>query len=252
MNYFKRIQVKYIIDGQPKLIGKLFTFGYRHAMLFDWLRNLKLHKDAYVLDIGSGDGDELKRMYQLGFRNLTGVDPFIPRNYHFTESFNIYKKEPLALNNESTFDCIMMHHSFEHMEKQKEVLKHIKHLLKPSGKVLIRIPLVSDTLLKRYGSNLVSLDAPRHIYIHSLKSMQMLCHEVGFKIQQIAFDAEEFSFWASEQYAKGICLNAPNSYARTREKSMFTKGMIKEFKKQITELNHKGESDNAAFYLNLL
>jgi predicted SAM-dependent methyltransferase len=146
----------------------------------------------------------------------------------------------------------MMHHSFEHMEFEKEVLKQAKNLLKTGGKLLIRIPVVSKVLFEKYGACLVSIDAPRHFYIHSMKSINTLCSEAGLRITHVEYDADEFSFWASEQYARDICLSANNSYARSRENSIFSKKQIQGFKKEIKELNIKCESDNAAFYITSL
>lgn len=246
---FKKIQSDYLIHGKNKVLGNLLTLGYKHPLVFDWLKNLSLDKNARILDIGCGSGAALKSMYQLGYKNLTGVDPFITKNYTLSNSFHIYKKDPLEIDSNLKFDCIMMHHSFEHMEFEKEVLKKTRSLLNPGGKLLIRIPVFSKPLFEIYGPDLVSLDAPRHLYIHSVSSMELLCAEAGFKVEKVEFDANEFSFWASEEYKKDICLNAENSYARNRKGSIFKKDEIKIFKKKIKQLNKSGESDTAAFYL---
>src|SRR4029078_7219236 len=103
------------------------------------------------------------------------------------------KIDPLDLNEADKFDCIMMHHSFEHMEHEKPVLAKAKKLLKPGGTILIRIPIYSKPLLEKYGINLASLDAPRHFYVHSVKSMNILVKEAGLKIDAVDYDADEFS-----------------------------------------------------------
>jgi SAM-dependent methyltransferase len=249
LGFFKSVQTDYLIYGRNPVLGSLFTIGYPSHRIFDWLRNMQLSKNACILDIGCGAGVILKQLFQLGFHNLTGVDPFIEKDYHFSDGFHIYKKDPLELEVNKTFDCIMMHHSFEHMVEEKAVLRKAKDLIKPGGKILIRIPIFSKPLLEKYGEHLVSLDAPRHIYVHSPKSMELICRQTGLKIDKIEYDADAFSFWASEQYSKGILLPDENSYDVSKERSMFSKTEIQKFKKEIRQLNKEGKSDAAAFYI---
>lgn len=252
LSFFQKVQSDYLIHGKSNLLGPLFTWKYWPPRVFDWLRNMQLSKNDSILDIGSGTGDSLKKMYQLGYRNVTGVDPFIKEDYFFTDSFHIYKKDPLQLPVEKKFDCIMMHHSFEHMEFQKPILQKIKQLLSKNGKLLVRIPVFSEPLWEKYGINVVSLDAPRHFFIHTIKSMEILCADVDLKINRIEYDADEFSFWASEEYTKDMCLSDENSYGKNRKKSIFTKKQIIEFRKEIRKLNDEGKSDCAAFYISSL
>ena len=247
--YFRQVQADYLLYGKFPLLGRLFTIGYITPRVIHWLNNLQLTREASILDIGCGIGVTLKKIYQLGFKNLTGVDPFIKDNYRFSESFQIQKKDPLQLREDHPFDCIMMHHSFEHMEFQMEMLKKCKKLLKPGGKLLIRIPVFSKVLFNRYGVDLVSLDAPRHFYIHSLNSMERICRNAGLQISHIEHDADESTLWASEQYKKGICLFDDISYGNSRDRSIFSKKDIEGFKKEIKTLNARGESDTAAFYI---
>ena len=249
LSFFHKVQSNYLIYGKSKLLGPIFTLEYWPPKLFTWVRNLDLNKNASILDIGSGTGDTLKKMYQLGYKNLTGADPYIKEDYFFTDSFHVYKKDPLLLPEEKKFDCIMMHHSFEHIEFQRPLLQKIKQLLKKQGKLLIRVPVYSEPLWNKYGVNNVFLDAPRHFFIHSIKSMKILCDEANLKIEKVDYDADEFSIWASEEYTRDICLSAPNSCARGRKKSIFSRKDIKLFKKEIQQLNEAGRSDAAAFYI---
>ena len=141
----------------------------------------------------------------------------------------------------------MMHHSMEHMDQQEEVLKKIHNHLSPNGRVLIRIPVVSKPLMERYGKHVVSLDPPRHFYIHTRKSFSYLAEKTGFITESIFYDAHEFSFWASEQYKNGISLhNNTESYF---VKKTFSDEQMFQWKKEVQELNERGESDNVAIYL---
>ena len=249
MGFFKKIQAEYLTGENKSILGMLFTVAYDGPRVYHWIRMLKLKKHDHILDIGCGTGLTLKRMYQLGYKQLTGADPFIKENYRISETFHIYKIDPLDLDEEHKFDCIMMHHSFEHMEFEEEVLKKARKLLKPAGRILIRIPVVSKSLMELYGTDLVSLDAPRHFYIHSEKSMDILCRKAGLKIDFVEYDAVESSFWASEQYKRDVPLASDSSYAKNRIASGFSKKEIRKYKHQIRQLNERGDSDTAAFYI---
>ena len=110
------------------------------------------------------------------------------------------------LENE-TFDFIMMNHSLEHMEKQKEVLDKVCKLLDDNGTLMIRIPLADSMAFSRYKENWFQLDAPRHYYLHTVKSLNILCHEAGLKIKSIQFDSEGRHLLGSELYKQGGVLS---------------------------------------------
>ena len=163
----------------------------------------------------------------------------------YNDKLRIEKKELFDVNGE--FDAIMLNHSLEHMEHQLEVLKKLYSILSKDGRLLIRIPIVSKPLMEEYGLNVVSLDAPRHFYIHSFKSISLVLEKAGFVTENVLYDAHEFSFWGSEQYKNDISLhNDPESYL---VKKTFTDAQMANWRTRIEELNKRKESDNLAIYL---
>lgn len=111
------------------------------------------------------------------------------------------------------------------------------------------MPLVSSQAWEIYGPDWVQLDVPRHLYLHTEKSMRTLARKAGFIVKDVIYDSDEFQFWGSEQYKNGISLKAPESLENGLENSMFTKRQIEAFKRKIKELNAKGMGDQACFYL---
>ena len=103
-----------------------------------------------------------------------------------------------------------------------------------------------------YKENWFSLDAPRHLHIQTLESMDILSSKTGFKICDIVFDSGENQFWGSEQYRNNICLYDNNSYLVNPNKSMFTKKIISKYKKEAEYLNKIQQGDSAIFYLQKL
>jgi len=243
---FQRLQCRSIIRGNKSLIGKIITYKYKPPEYYQTLKNLKLFSlTSPVLDVGSGSGDLLINFYKAGYKDLTGIDPYIEKGIVYNDSLRIEKKELFDVERE--FDAIILNHSLEHMDHQLEVLKKIYSILSKDGRLLIRIPVVSKPLMEEYGLNVVSLDAPRHFYIHSIKSISLLLKKAGFVTEKVIYDAHEFSFWGSEQYKNNISLhNNPESYLI---KKTFPDEKMAVWRTRIEELNNRNESDNLAIYL---
>jgi SAM-dependent methyltransferase len=246
LNFFRRLQCRSIIRGEKSLFSKIITYKYKSPAYYQTLKNLKLFDlSSSVLDAGSGSGELLKCFYEAGYKNLTGIDPYIEKDLVYNDCIRIEKKELFDVSGK--FDAIMLNHSLEHMEHQPEVIKKLYSILTKEGRLLIRIPIVSKPLMEEYGLNVVSLDPPRHFYIHSFKSISLLLEKAGFITENVIYDAYEFSCWGSEQYKNGISLhNHPESYL---VKKTFSNEQMAGWRIRIRELNKRGESDNLAIYL---
>jgi len=143
-----------------------------------------------ILDVGCGHGKLLKTLSASGFNNLFGVDPFIENDitYNFdNKNIYIYKNEFTNINEK--FDIIMFNHSLEHIYDQDKTMEHIYSLLNDNGICIICIPTVSCYLWHKYKEYWYQLDAPRHIYLHSLESMGILCERYNFKIDKVIGDS---------------------------------------------------------------
>jgi SAM-dependent methyltransferase len=205
----------------------------------------------HILDVGCGSGALLRTLRTIGFRRLTGVDPFIDSDIRMDKHFAIYKKELAEVSGQ--FDLIMFHHSLEHLPHQHEVFRQIAEHLRPGGKCVLRVPLSSSFAWQHYRTNWVQLDAPRHFYLHSVKSLERLASNVGMRLDRTVFDSDRFQFWGSEQYERGIPLRDPRSLAECKvADSIFTREQMGEFRKRAAELNANGQGDQAALFFSKL
>jgi hypothetical protein len=114
---------------------------------------------------------------------------------------------------------------------------------------LIRIPTVSSYAWKYYKSNWVQIDAPRHFFLHSIKSIELLASEIDLRPVDIIYDSDAFQFWGSEQYLRGIHLYSERSLLKGQSKSIFSASEIDTFTKKAEDLNKHKQGDQAAFYL---
>jgi SAM-dependent methyltransferase len=247
-------RAKYCLGGSS-LIGRLLVLIYGRPRCgifgdpdcYEWLKKCKVSFDSRIADIGCGSGTLLHRLHADGFSDLTGIDPYINSSMTSVRGLRILKEEIYNLH--ESFDLIMLHHTFEHLSEPVTVLDHLRRLLTPSGNVLMRIPIASSFAYEQYGSNWVQLDAPRHMFLYTVKSLGILAARVGFKVTDIVFDSTDFQFWASEQYLRNIPLKDDCSYAIDPAKSGFKRKDIIRFKQAAQELNRKQAGDSACVYL---
>ncbi|MBC2717411.1 MAG: class I SAM-dependent methyltransferase [Desulfobacteraceae bacterium] len=217
----------------------------------EWIIRTGITTNSRILDIGCGDGSLLFQMREMGFKNLTGVDRYINFENVQYKRIKFFNKDISALSYSAkpAFDLVMLHHSFEHMRGQFETLNHIKNLLSDHGSVVIRIPVVPSFAWRKYGTNWFALDAPRHFFLHTEHSMQLVAEKTGFTIMNRYCDASPQTLWASEQYTKNIPFMDDRSLRFGLDKSIFTKKDLEGFVAKAQELNKSQDGDTACFIL---
>jgi SAM-dependent methyltransferase len=240
-----------IVDYQStnkSTLGRLLEKRYGHGFIPYWLlkSGLNISHDSKILDVGCGSGETLIQLERAGFTNLLGVDPFIPSDIAYPNGIKVLKSSLESLND--SFDFIMLHHSFEHMKDQLRVLQTLNSLLPARHYLLIRIPIRSHAW-EHYGTNWVQIDAPRHLFLHSTESIELLASQAGFEVSEIIYDSDEFQFWGSEQYAKDIPLMAEDSYQVDPSKSIFSQAEIESYAVKANLLNQEKRGDQACIYL---
>jgi len=208
----------------------------------------KLNYESRVLDIGCGSGHFLYRLKEIGLRNLLGIDPFLPEEVH-DKGLKLLRKTIFELDEEETFDFVRFHHTLEHMPNQVDVILKASKILSPTGICLVSMPVKTKYIWNRYGVHWVSIDAPRHLFIHSVNSFNYLVKKASLKINHIEFDSGIFQFWASEQYKRDIPMFAENSYKVNKKNSIFSEEQINEYMALSKQLNSEGQGDQAIFYL---
>jgi SAM-dependent methyltransferase len=220
-------------------IGKMLAPKFRGY--YPWIKKDMLTSHSNILDVGCGAGELLLKMHNDGFRRLTGLDPFIKEDIHYNCGIIIHKKTLDQLGGK--YDLIMMHHAFEHMDEPLNIIRNIRGLLHPGGVALIRIPVGDSYAWHKYGVDWVQLDAPRHIFLHTEKSMQILCDQAGLRLSGVMYDSWSLQFYGSELYKKNIPLRA------NKENEVFSPQQMEEFNTEAHKLNEKKQGDQACFYL---
>jgi 2-polyprenyl-3-methyl-5-hydroxy-6-metoxy-1,4-benzoquinol methylase len=241
--YFINIRNKFVLKNRS-LLGKILTYFYPGIELLIY-KNTSFA--SRILDVGCGKGILVSRLKDLGYKNILGIDPFIEKDIKYSNGSVVEKKSIKDMTGE--WDLITYNHSFEHVPEPLTELKYIYSLLSKQGQCIIRIPVADSYAFDKYKENWVQIDAPRHFYLHSKQSMEILANQANLKLINIEYDSNSFQFWGSEQCLNKITLYSEKSYALNPKNSIFSKSDMKLFAKKAKALNLSKEGDSAIIYL---
>lgn len=232
--------------GEFSITGAMIGMLSKRPEHFDWLRG-RASLDSRIVDIGCGAGGLLLKLQREGFRSLLGADPFIQADIDYGNGVRILKRGIEEL--EGQFDFGMLHHSFEHLPDPAAALRALAPRLARGATLLLRIPVSDCYARKKYGLNWVAWDAPRHLHLHTLKSMQLLAAGAGMEVSNVVHDSSGQQFSGSELYARGVRHVEHGRYHPGNGPGAFSQQEWDRFQAQAAELNRKGEGDSACFYL---
>lgn len=228
-------------------VGRLLSIITPPPQCLIQLRKCNTTFNSKILDVGCGVGHSLLILNHYGFKDVRGIDLYIKRDIIFKNGVCIFKKEIYQIKN--GYDVITFYHSFEHMTKPLDILKKVYSLLKPKGYVLIRMPTTSSYAWKHCGVNWVQIDAPRHLFIHSLRSIKPLASMANLKIKEITYNSTEFQFFGGEQYIKDIPFPSERSYCVNSHRIFSNDEEIKLIKLKALKLNKEKLGDQICVYI---
>jgi len=107
--------------------------------------------------------------------------------------------------------------------------------------VLVRVPTVSSYAWEHYRENWIQLEAPRHFFLHSRRSLGLAAEQAGLSIDAVEDDSTEIQFVGSDLYARDIPFMSGFPSVTRRE--------ILSARRRAARLNRHGRGDQAAFYL---
>ena len=141
-----------------------------------------LKPDARVLDVGCGFGTLLhilKSKYhaQVQGIELARVDVEAAKAFYGLELFAGSLKEFFLKYPDQKFDCIVLHHTFEHMSEPRVELKTMRGMLAPRGILYIGVPNVMN--LKKRPEIFFQMGHP---YSYSPCTLQKILSLEGFEI----------------------------------------------------------------------
>jgi SAM-dependent methyltransferase len=238
----------YVRGSRWNLVGKLMLSVSRPEWV-EWMVHTNAHADTRILDVGTGDGSLLTALSAAGYRNLTGIDPFVEPVDGRNDGVRVFRRT--MEEERDTYDIVMLHHSLEHMPDPAAALRHVRRLLHPDGWAIVRMPVAGSYGWRTYREHWLGLEPPRHLVILSVEGMRRLAQIAGFDIESIAFDSSGCCYAVSELWATDRALPYPRRPWQKRAIEMCGGERVAQFQQLARERNLAADGDHAAYYLRL-
>jgi 2-polyprenyl-3-methyl-5-hydroxy-6-metoxy-1,4-benzoquinol methylase len=153
----------------------------RHQMRHMFLNDMSPGK---LLDVGCGNGIFLHRMHNLGW-SVTGID-FDAKAIENAKK--MYGGDLTFMNTDlssarfpdNSFNAVTMSHVIEHVPDPVALLIEARRILKADGRLVITTPNIQSFGHEKFQDCWSGLDAPRHLQVFSLASLQQCARKAGF------------------------------------------------------------------------
>ncbi|TLY28193.1 MAG: class I SAM-dependent methyltransferase [Nitrospirae bacterium] len=184
------------------LLRKAVTFPLRRLLH----QVPRKRQGGRVLDIGCGSGGYLAFLANLGWTSY-GVEPGPnSRGYAQRElGLTVHQGQLAACNfPDQWFDVVTMWHTIEHVPDPLSVLREIRRILKPDGAVMLSTPNIDCADAVFFQDCWYALDAPRHCFLFSSRTIRLLLEQSGFTISRLWYQyhptvpARSLLYWLEE------------------------------------------------------
>jgi SAM-dependent methyltransferase len=129
--------------AEARIEATHWWFVERRRLFASLLRKCKLPADAKVVDVGTGTGANLRLLKEIGFTDVTGIDPSADAARWCAEKglgdvrFGDARALPLP---DQSVDLVIATDVVEHVEDDKMAVSEIYRVLRPGGVVLFTVP----------------------------------------------------------------------------------------------------------------
>ncbi len=212
---------------------------------FGWFTRTQTGTRDAILEVGCGSGALIQRLDRAGFRDLTGIDPRLPEAESDPARGSPRLLRASLTDHRGRYRLVMAHHSFEHLEDPVAAFSAFAGLVEPGGWLLLRTPRADGWARRRYGADWVQLDAPRHLHLHTRRSIEWLAASSGFRLVRVVDDSRPFQIWGSELYRRDVPLSRARRWGRPH--LSFATRLAARLR--ATGLRLRGLGDQACFYL---
>ena len=115
-----------------------------------YIKEFKLNKKSYIIDVGSNDGIALKPFKDLGLKNILGIEPAINlcklANKNKIKTFNGFLEKTNLKKIKKNANLILASNVFAHSNQLKEMANCMIKLLDKNGVIIIEIQYLLNTL----------------------------------------------------------------------------------------------------------
>jgi 2-polyprenyl-3-methyl-5-hydroxy-6-metoxy-1,4-benzoquinol methylase len=184
------------VHGQPSALIRKYPLLRTawHALCGQYMSEVIRKSAGNVLDIGCGHGDLMEDMRDKGC-HVEGVEPNLSSATAAAyKGFLVHRGsfEEISLP-ENHFDVLIFWHVLEHLFSPKTSLIKARTLLKAGGRVFICCPNADSYLSGLFKTFWSGWHLPFHFHHFTIKTIEKLAHETGFKIEKMRAVTPEYS-----------------------------------------------------------
>lgn len=146
-----------------------------------------------IIDIGFGKGELLQYLQEKNYERLAGMDPsedsVILLNQKGIDVFCSSIQKEIPQVQKGKYNLVIMIDVLEHLLLPNLALQNIRKLLKPSGHLILGLPIFND--LSKYRLPLINIINHEHINFFSKTTLRLLTERNGFhEIESLQVDVE--------------------------------------------------------------
>jgi SAM-dependent methyltransferase len=168
-----------------------------------------------ILDVGCGSGWFLQALGgdawdRFGVENGHQAQRIAAAAIGADRVFPEMTDSPLP---EGYFDVVTFWSSLEHMNQPRQSLEFVRRLIKDGGTLIVQVPNAAGYQARLFKGEWFAFDVPRHRYHFSIKSINRLLVETGFRPHRTTTFSRDHNAHALRQSLKSS-LKAVNSWPR--------------------------------------
>ncbi len=178
-----------------------------------------------VLDVGCGRGMMLSYMRELGYE-AHGLELSETAAHHARRVLKLEVATGDFLTSpheKNRYNAVIFCHTLEHFANPVAAIARAHELLKPGGVLFIAVPNYGSWQARLFGGNWFHVDAPRHYFHFTIKSLDSILARHRFRVVQLdhySFEQNPYGLLQSIFNAAGFRFNLlysllKNSTART-------------------------------------
>ncbi len=171
-----------------------------------WLKRRELMPllpdDGVLLDFGCGNGHWLQafKPHIKPTQRLVGVDPCqkpIDQLREFGVEAYVGDEHNIGeVVGEQSVDLILLNHVIEHVPDPRRLLRRLRSVLKPGGRILGVTPNVAAWDRKLFGKYWAGWHAPRHFILFDESSLRRYASDAGLELVDCRYEFEGANHWS--------------------------------------------------------
>jgi 2-polyprenyl-3-methyl-5-hydroxy-6-metoxy-1,4-benzoquinol methylase len=196
------------LDPQSSLLRRLSLIPVRNRLGGLPPRTL-MGRD--LLDVGSGDGDFLRRARASGYR-VTGQEinaDAVASARAAGLDVRLGELGELGLA-PASFDCIRLWHVLEHVPDPLAILRIARPLLRPQGLLIVGVPDFDSPARKLFGTRWSGLQLPFHRHHFTAGTLKATMGAAGFQVDRLRYRSVGtlYSSLTAERHLPGYASSA--------------------------------------------